>query len=269
MSHLGSTDPVVVSRESFDHPEPGAVVQSNIDVVNALSRALFRPDEISRDAWRSYYVDYYLSELRNGGFSQFVYNSEWDERVIALVVEGLACIGANRHLALFKQVESLVASSGAQVTAFLSSDYFGPNAERDRFDAITEQFYEINEVEDLLGRNARWLKSLSNLQVLTRADLQAAIEQRATALPDRAEREARARANEPAWLQTIRALCAACGQRLVRLNAGKAQTFEGRQVFAHHFVTDKGRHYMVELEGKALLFSGKRHVRVAEIPLTR
>lgn len=62
--------PVVVSREST---EEGAeeVVCSNVTIVNALFDQLVHVEEIAPDALLSYYVDYYLAEVCNGGFSRF------------------------------------------------------------------------------------------------------------------------------------------------------------------------------------------------------
>jgi hypothetical protein len=267
MTSLGSSDPIIVSRESAESADPQAIVQCNVDVVNALRKALLLPEEISQDAWLSYYVDYYLAQVQNGGFSQFVYNSKWADRVIVLVTEGLVSMGAKRHFALFKEGASLVNSFGTRIRAFFSSDYFGTNAGRDRLDGITNRFYEVDRVEGLLGLNANWLKSHPNLKLLPEQELRGAVERRASLIPDLAQREALARSNEPVWLRNIRALCALSGQSLVRLNAGTGQAYEGKTVFAHHFSTDRGHHYMIEVDGKALLFNGTTNVRVAELPL--
>ena len=75
MSLLSSSDSVVVSRESLESTDPRALIDSNIGFVNTLLAEHLLPEEISQDAWRSYYVDYYFAQIANGGFSQFVYNS--------------------------------------------------------------------------------------------------------------------------------------------------------------------------------------------------
>ena len=46
---------------------------------------MLEPEEVSHDALLSYYVDYYLAEVTNAGFAQFVYNTGWKPRVVALV----------------------------------------------------------------------------------------------------------------------------------------------------------------------------------------
>ena len=66
---------VVVSAESVASADPAEIIHSNIAFVNALFAEQVRPEEIASDALRSYHVDYYLAQVENGGFSQFVYNS--------------------------------------------------------------------------------------------------------------------------------------------------------------------------------------------------
>jgi hypothetical protein len=76
---------------------------------------------VSHDALLSYYVDYYLAEVNNGGFAQFVYNTAWKPRVVALVKQGLSAIGALKHAELFwrtagvKATVEIIAISGQRV----------------------------------------------------------------------------------------------------------------------------------------------------------
>src|SRR5579872_3800744 len=93
-----SRDAVVVSDASFRSDDPSEIVESNCSFLNALFEEYLTADEVSADALRSYYVDYYLAEVNNGGFSQFVYNSRWSPQVLAFVREGLRAMKAKRHL---------------------------------------------------------------------------------------------------------------------------------------------------------------------------
>lgn len=67
-------DHIVVSRKSIKSRDVYAVIESNISVVNYLLEEGAEPDELSPDALGSYYVDYYLAEVLNGGISQFMFN---------------------------------------------------------------------------------------------------------------------------------------------------------------------------------------------------
>jgi len=258
---------VIVSDQSVASADPYDIVYANIEFVNALFGEHLRADEIAPDALRSYYVDYYLTQVNNGGFSQFVYNSHWSQLMNAFIREGLLAMKAVEHLALFNESAALVDRLGAdRLQAFLESEYFGTNAERDSLDANIERFYKLSETEDLVALNAAWLRSLPGLKVKTSDEAKAEIARRAAALPDRAERVRAARENEPRYLKLIRALIAKAGHELDRVTAGDpTHQHNGQRVVAWHFLTDKGHHYMVDAEGKAVMFNGTTKEMVTEV----
>lgn len=66
---------VTITKESMEDEDPYGVILSNIDIINDLLSNHVRHDEICIQSLKSYYVDYYLAQVNNGGFSQFVYNS--------------------------------------------------------------------------------------------------------------------------------------------------------------------------------------------------
>jgi hypothetical protein len=268
MPYLSPDDVVVVTRESLADPEPRAVIQSNIEFINALFSEHVRQSEISRDALRSYYVDYYLCEVLNGGFSQFVYNSRWDPETIALVREGLARIGAPRHAELFGEGEALATARPSRLQSFFRSAFFGTNKERDRLDEVNERFTAIEESESLEGLNASWLRSRPDLIAVPERDMETEVRERASRIEDLETRKAEALAAEPRYMKLIRALCAAAGHSLQRVTAGDpTNQYEGKTVMAWHFITDKGHHYMVDLDDNAIMFVGKTREKVIELPV--
>src|SRR5713226_504547 len=98
-----SRDAVVVADACFRSDEPGEIVESNISFLNALFEEYLTAEEVSADALRSYCVDYYLAQVNNGGFSQFVYNSRWSPQVVSFVREGLQAMEAKLHLEVFEE----------------------------------------------------------------------------------------------------------------------------------------------------------------------
>jgi hypothetical protein len=216
---------------------------------------------------RSYYVDYYLAQVDNGGFSQFVWNSRWAPTMVSLVREGLCLMKAERHLGLFEENVAMVDRMGRDgLQAYLRSEYWGDNAERDALGANDERFSELSKTEDLIALNAAWLRSLPALQVRSREDIEAEVERRAAALPDRQERQRKALENEPRYMKLIRALSLKAGHAFVRATAGDpTHRHEGKQVLAWHFLTDKGHHYMIDVDGKAIMFDGTTRKPVTEI----
>jgi hypothetical protein len=258
---------VIVSDQSVASADPYEIVSSNIEFVNALFGEHLKADEIPPDALRSYYVDYYLAEVNNGGFSQFVYNSHWSPLMNGFIREGLAAMKAAGHLMLFNESAALVDRLGAdRLQVFLESEYFGSNTERDALDANNDRFYALSETEDLIALNAAWLRSLPGLKVKTADEINADVARRGAALPDREERVRAALENEPRYMKLIRALIAKAGHELSRVTGGDpTHQHNGQRMVAWHFITDKGHHYMVDADGKAVMFNGTTKEMVTEV----
>lgn len=219
---------------------------------------------------RSYYVDYYLAQVNNGGFSQFVYNSGWEQDTIRYVREGLLAIGANQHYELFNQSATILDRLGADgLEKFFESEYFGENEERDILNEFDDKFDDLSEREDLIQLNSDWLKGLPNLVVMTVDEMKDEVERRAASLPDREARAAEALANEPRFMKLMRALCAEAGHEFSHATVGDpTHEHNGQQILAWHFITDKGQHYMVDTDGKAMMFDGDSDEEVVAIEAT-
>ncbi len=257
---------VVVSKEAFDSSDPEEIVGSNISFLNALFSHYMTVAEVSQAGMRSYYVDYYLAQIGNGGFSQFVYNSRWREQTITYVREGLREIGSTRHAILFERGADILDSMGPEKRLeFFESDYFGDNEERDFLNTFDDAFWKLSEEEDLLRLNATWLRALPDLIVVPEAQIDHEIKLRAGAITDLDQRIETALAKEPRSTKLIRALCKSAGHDFSYLTAADAMMYQGKSVMAFHFITDGGHHYMIESSGMAMMFSGGANVRVAEI----
>lgn len=260
---------VIVSDRKFSSDDPEDIVVSNIAFLNAHFEEYLTEDEVSPDGLRSYYVHYFLGEVENGGFSQFVYDSQWEPRLIRLLREGLVAMGAVKYLAVFDEASGLVDRLGPdRLEEFLLGDYFGDNEERDILNEFNERFFELSDEEDLDALNASWLRGLPHLVVLTVDEMAEELLRRALAIPDRNERIAEALENEPRYVKLIRALCDAAGHVLDHVAAGDFDELNGEEVTAWHFLTDKGHHYMIEADGVAFMCHGETEERVCEIPAT-
>src|SRR5215510_3659605 len=174
---------------------------------------------------------------------------------------------AVRHLALFNMSAALVERMEPdRLQEFLESEYFDTNPTRDALNANNERFYALSESEDLVALNAAWLRSLPGLKVRTADEIEAEVARRGAALPDREERERAAIEAEPRYIKLIRALCGAAGHELSDVTAGDpSHEHNGKHVVAWHFITDKGHHYMVDADGKAMMFNGTTEAMVTEI----
>jgi hypothetical protein len=176
-------------------------------------------------------------------------------------------MGAKQHLELFKQSAAIIDRIGPDgMEKFFASEYFGENKERDILNTFDSKFFDLSKREDLIVLNSKWLKSLPDLIVMTEAEMKAEVERRAAALPDRQKRAADALAKEPRFKKLIRSLCRKAGHEFSHITAGDpTHAHDGKSVLAWHFITDKGHHYMVEVDGKAVMFNGDSHNKIAEI----
>lgn len=250
-------DAVVVSDVSFAADDPQRIVVSNAAFVDALFAAHLTADEIAPDALRGYFVQYYLAQMENGGFAQFVYNSDWDRNVVAKIRDGLRTIGARMHQAVFLEGVAVIRQLGDDaLDDFLSREYWGENPMRDVLGNVTAQFAKACDVEDLAARNAAWLRSHPKLHVLSRDEMDGEVARRAAAIVDMPQRVAAARAGEPRPVRIIRALCAIAGHELHHIATGDpTHVSAGTTTVAWHFTTDHGHHLMIETGDRAKMFA--------------
>jgi hypothetical protein len=243
-------DAIVVADVSLRIPLDHAIVASNVDFVNALFAEHIRPDEISADALRSYYVDHYLQRAEGRGITELVRRS-WTPRFVELVREGLGLVGARQHLRVIDAVDRVVAALPVETR------HHPPPEIRAVLDATDAVFRRALAAEPLLARNAAWLRAHPKLVALSADRVRLEIARRAAAVPDRERRIAEARAAEPELVTTIRALCARAGQELVRITAGDpSRVHEGAPATAWHFLTNEGHHHVVFADRRAILFRG-------------
>ncbi len=63
-----------------------------------------------------------------------------------------------------------------------------------------------------------------------------------------------------------RLLSEQAGHELSHVTVGSpTHMHEGQPTMAWHFITDQGHHYMVEFNGKALMFEGESNALISEI----
>lgn len=257
---------ILISKESLSSEDSYDVVASNVDSVNALLERLVEYEEITPEALKSYYVDYYLAQVQNGGFSQFIYNIGCDGEIIEYVRQGLTDMQAREHAALLEKSLSIIDGfSEEQLDAFLESEFFGENAERDQLNAFNDEFRTLNEREDLVEHNSRWLKQHPQLQPVSEEALDEHFDEIAAKIPDFEERARQAMEDMPRYAKVIDELCEVADHELDRITAGDpSHEYQGKAVLAWHFLTDKGHFYMIDLGDKALMLDAETHEQIAE-----
>lgn len=237
------------------------VVDANVAAVNAMYEALLGAQEIAPNALRSYFVDYYLTQVLDGGFAQYVAMSPDRDELDTYIREGFAGMGANKQLELFNRAVALFDSlSQEDARDYLSAD-LSEGEERTEgikgMELLDGEFEDLLEVEDITGLSAAWLLKQEGLLVLDDDALAQHIAERVAKLPDLAERQAEADLeNMPEFEAIIRELCAIAGHELEKITLGDPN-FEhnGEKVLAWHFTTEKGAFLMIEEDEEAFMIS--------------
>jgi hypothetical protein len=165
---------IIISETAAASETPQDIINSNISVINLMREEGINDDLIHEDAIMSYYLDYYVAQCTEGNFAQFVYNSSWNGELNELIEEGLALIGAEKHLELFQQQSKKVKlMSSVKLNKFLKGKLEGVNPTRDLLN--NDIFFEIEE--DLVALNANFLKSHPDTEVLSVDDMFAVLEE--------------------------------------------------------------------------------------------
>jgi hypothetical protein len=165
---------IIISETAANSENPQDVVNSNISVINLMREEKIDDDLIHEDALMSYYLDYYTSKYTEGNFSKFVYDSGWNKELNELIEEGLALIGAEKHLELFQaQSKRVKLLSSVKIDKFKKGKFEGVNPTRDLLNNDT--FFELEE--NLAVLNAAFLKSHPDTEVLSVDEMFAALEE--------------------------------------------------------------------------------------------
>ena len=155
---------IIISETAANSENPQDIINSNISVINLMREEKIDDDLIHEDALMSYYLDYYASKYIQGNFAQFVHDSKWNKELNELIEEGLALIGAEKHLALFQENDKKIRlMSNIKLDKFLKGKFEGVNPVRDML--INDTFFELDE--NLIALNANFLKSHPDTEVLS------------------------------------------------------------------------------------------------------
>jgi hypothetical protein len=249
--------PVVLPAEALDAGNE-AVVDANVDVVNAMYEELLDEREIAPNALRSYYVDFYLAQLLDGGFAQYIVSSGNRRGVDGLVREGLRAMGAPGHDELFEKfTAAFEALSEDDADAYLDGDE-SPSEAVKELEELDERFEEVLDQEDLVTLNAAWLRGQEGLLALGEDALEDEIARRVGLIEDLEERRAASTEDEladmPDFEIVIRELCDIAGHELEAITMGDPNyVHHGTKTLAWRFTTDQGDYLMVEEDDEAFM----------------
>jgi hypothetical protein len=270
-------------------PSPAAelmTIQSKIDEVTGfaydLSRRHVRDDEMPPKVINVSRVNFFVGEVLNGGFLQFVHNSKWDRSFVAGVRGGLTAIGAKEHLAVFEGASRLIdeayASGGKLDTGKFNATV--TQLERKHFSNLkltwrtgwivgnSWTWGERWQSAQILS--ARYIEKWQGVQHLPRADYEAALDRIAARIPDLAARRQKSEDARPWEKNVIDRLVAQAFLSDIWYTAFSTREYNGKTVWCWNFTVGKtpgqGHHQTIFVDGKAIMFKGNTDQIVAQRP---
>lgn len=257
---------IVVTTESLNGNDETDVAVSNAEFVTELLEEHFHFEELHQDAVRGYLVQKLFSEVSNGGFAQFVYNSEWSDAIVRYINDGLRAIDAKKTQKHFEVCAEVVTAIGAENLAkFLQGDFFGSEEQRQILNSANDGFDRIAREECLSMLLPKWLRRHPQLLAIRMDEWRAVISSITARQDGRNERVEAARSREPDFVKMIRAACKAADIEFQGLTGGvPAYEYEGRSVSAWYFKTNKGNHFSIEINGTLIILRTSDNQKIIE-----
>ncbi|MDE5463461.1 DUF4375 domain-containing protein [Bradyrhizobium sp. CSS354] len=261
----GRLTKAVVPREALEaarDPEKaeyltGAVV----DYVNAIQRAgVYTRRELPAPAMQAYHADYYLTQVDNGGHSQFIGNTG-----IAMLpttsgdaLAGLKAMGANAQHQILQEMIAWVEAHPGE--AALQNGFENRAAE---LNALDDRFYAAERLQPMTPRAARWIASWPELHAVAQEQYSSEIERLAQLNPHLSHRRIWQSVRHISFQMTDDlqiTVAAACGavrpdpELKVMVLPGFDTDVEGQQCTAFGVRTNKGSRLCVFDEAGGRLY---------------
>lgn len=229
----------------------------------ALTECAYTLEELPQDAVRTYYADYYLAQVLNGGHAQFVGNSHWTERHLVYIEQGLAAIGLTEAMAVFARLRAMPARYGLDFTRDLTSeDYDLTEVEFKELDSI---FFERLQNQILHGLSD-WIITWPTLLPAQTAELSEYRKRLLIENPngrqrrEKAERDKREAFEATGLPDLVRYVCQ------VSVRNARLKEITGYQVFFMdgfcpevQVMTDRGAGKVLVLKDRAMLYLTEDH----------
>jgi len=221
----------------------GAVV----DYVNQIQSAgVYKGSELSAVAMQAYHADYYLSQVYNGGHSQFIGNTG-----IAMLpttsgdaLAGLKAMGASTQHQILQEMIAWVEEHPEE--AALQNGFESRAA---ALDALDSRFYEAEKQQPMTRLAARWIASWPELHVVAKDQYASEIERLARLHPHLPQRRIWLSVHKISFQMTDPlqiTVAAACGAVVpdpeikLAVRPGSQMNVEGEECLAFVVLTDKG-----------------------------
>ncbi|MFY9589824.1 DMP19 family protein [Rickettsia endosymbiont of Halotydeus destructor] len=166
----------LIKSSDFHNEDKYERIQGIIDYINALKEGLYTDEELDQkisQAQQVYFVDYYLSQVENGGLTQYFSNSNFNEKQNNIVLKGLENIKAYRNKEIFFQACQLLSTMDSQLREeYLFSGIYAEKEVRQKpiikeihakIEKLTSLIFTINEGEEsIFDLNFKYIEKIDN-----------------------------------------------------------------------------------------------------------
>lgn len=187
----------IVSQSASTSSDPYALISANIRFVNQMiQKHQVLPEQLQPEALMTYYLDYYMGQVSNGGHEQFVRNMAasarvpWrrSQRMLGPIEGALDRLAVPRTAAVFRMVRDRLDKDhalliGARNRGGFHDEYFG-KVDNWLSDA-DRQHYEAVKTEKVLEKNSAFVRSWPSLVVVPDDEVETAISKLITDHPSR------------------------------------------------------------------------------------
>ena len=227
-------------------------------------------------------VNYFVGQVLNGGFMQFVHNSGWDKRFVEGVRSGLSAIGAEEHLTVFEGGAHLINEA---------YEKGGGQLDQDNFDAVFDQLereqLSNSRLSDRLRRgvddswtwgdrwdsaqilSARYIAGWRGIQRVPASAYPAALDSLAARIPDLAVRRQMREDARPWEKKAIDRMVTQAGLANVWYTAFGIREHDGRRIWCWNFTVGttpgEGHHQAIFVDGEGIMFKGRTNEIVMRI----
>lgn len=207
---------IIVTTNSFTSDNPNDLIASNTHYVTKLFQKKIPENQISDNALKSYYVDYYHSHIIHGNFENFIKEFRKNYKILYYIRSGLKAIKADKHLKLFNAI-------------FPENKRKKNSYNTKNFDLAFKRF---SQKENLVELNYKWLINHPLLLILNEDSINVNIEKHFMTYQ-----------NNQRHIKIIQQLCQIINEEFISVTAGDINNIYNR---SWHFRTTKSYYYFIE-----------------------
>lgn len=220
-----SIDNIIVTTNGFHSHNKNDLIASNIHYITKLFQNNLKEDQISQNALKSYYVDYYYSHIIYNGFDDFIKTFQKNFKVLYYIRSGLKALKSHKHLKLFNIV-------------FPEKKEQKHKYHNERLNKI---FKKIQKKENIIEKNHQWLISHPKLIIVNPSSIESHIQKHLMAYQ-----------NDKRHVQIIKQLCKIIDEVFIAVTAGDEHNIYNR---SWYFKTAKNYYYIIEKDHIVTLYN--------------